>query len=265
MTTDALLNIAVTVILPFLMALGGGILAAKSLQSEVEKRFWIAGFIGVFLLCVSLSFVQQVRNTTQEQARENRDNQKDLTNTGNEKYMQGQLDSINKVLVTLSSNSNPNQTVAILKSLIPEMPQIIAPGQSALEKMSNKQLRSSVLSFVSRLRDSVSKYNRQQQDSMNQYQTELAQQPRTDTTNQTAFLQMTQREMALSNQFQTDYKSSFAADASSYRDELIRRLGPQPPRSGTFNVPLSVDGWIVPMSVDATATYLEELAKKFPQ
>jgi hypothetical protein len=52
MTTDGLLAISVNVLFPFLMALGGGILAAKALQSENEKRLWIAGFISLFLVCL---------------------------------------------------------------------------------------------------------------------------------------------------------------------------------------------------------------------
>jgi len=77
---------------------------------------------------------------------------------------------------------------------------------------------------------------------------------------------MIQREGQLSNQFQLNYKNDFEVDAINYRDELIRRLGPQGPPNvpGPAHIPLSLNGWIAPMSVNATAYYLEELAKKLP-
>ena len=231
-----------------------------------QTKWWYRGIFAVLgITFIGLSILQFDRADKENKRQAQEHLQEQVRNEGNLKYMQGQLDSINKVLGTLSSNANSSQTAAIFRSLITGMPQVLGPGQSALGKMSNKQLRSRVLEFVARLRDLGTKYNQQEQQSTSQWEAEITKLARTDMpANTESFQRMTQRSIALSNQFQADYKSLFAADALSYRDELIRRLGPQLPISTGTHVPLSLDGWIAPMSVDATATYLEILAKKFP-
>jgi hypothetical protein len=127
MTIDALLNILLTVGVPSLMALMGGILAAKALPTDpgtrnLERSLWVCGFLALFLLSIVLSFIQQVRNTTQQRAADGKAAQAELKSTGDIKYMQGELDSINKVLGTLSANSDPKQTAAILKGIMPAIP-----------------------------------------------------------------------------------------------------------------------------------------------
>lgn len=124
MTIDALLNILLAVVVPLLMAALGGILAAKTLPSEVgklnpEKWLWIASFIFIFLVSVVLGFVQQVRSTAQEKQTETKAHEKELRDSGEIKYMQGQLDSIGKIMSNLSSGSDPKQTAAILKGILP--------------------------------------------------------------------------------------------------------------------------------------------------
>ena len=230
------------------------------------NRKWVYRwlFIGLGIAFIGLGAWQFDRNDQKEQTQQHENTQEQIRNEGNIKYMQGQLDSINKVLASLSSNSNSNQTAAILKSLIVGMPQALAPGQTALEKMSNKQLRLQVLGFVPRLHKLAATYKQRETDSSNQERAETAKLGPADRQGlQDSSQRMGQRDLALFDQFRADYEALFAADALSYRDELIRRLGPQQPTG--IRIPLSVDGWISPTSVDATATYLEMLAKKFPE
>jgi hypothetical protein len=96
-TTDAVLNIALSVVVPGLMALVGGILAARSLPSEPGKRnleiwLWSGGFFALFLVSIILAFIQQVRSTTQDRVKEAIASQEKLSSHGEIKFMQGQLD-----------------------------------------------------------------------------------------------------------------------------------------------------------------------------
>jgi hypothetical protein len=188
--------------------------------------------------------------------------------------MQGELDSMNKVLGTLSANSDPHQLALALRAALPTARN---DERSALQKMSNKALRDSVVTFANQLRAMTARNNQQDEEISNQWQTESISitranaqtgQPQTDEQKHAldqAWQRLIQGEEASSNQYQLEYKTNFAADAVSYRDELIRRLGPQgPPDIGPPHIPLSLSGWITPMSVDATALYLETLAKKLP-
>jgi len=130
-TTDALLNVALAVILPLLMAVGGGILAARALPPEDKKRemwIWILGFLFFFVLSIPLAFWQQVRSTNQQGAVEKAAASERLEARGEIKYLQGQIDTTNKILGTLVSNSDPKQIALIWKSLIQA-----ALGQSSRE------------------------------------------------------------------------------------------------------------------------------------
>jgi hypothetical protein len=265
MTTDAFLNILLTVLLPGLMALFGGILAARSLPSEPGKRNpekwgWIAIFMFLFLVSVVLAFVQQVRATHAQQVSDDKAHQLEVKNTGDVKYMQGQLDSINKVLGTLSANSDPKQTASILRGLMP----IMASGKSALEKISDKQLQIKVLEFVRQMREFGNKFNQQEAQQTQQQMAAMMAIPSSDATRKSdEWTKQNQITSRMYDQFQFDFKDQFLGVALSYRDELLRRLGPQPPETG-IDRPMALEGWIAPLSVDATATYLEKLARKLP-
>jgi len=122
-TLDALLNILLAVVVPGLMALIGGALAARALPTEPGKKnsemwYWICGFVFLFLVSVVLAFVQQVRSSTQQQLAEEKTAQAELKSTGDIKYMQGQLDTTNKILGIVAANSDPKQTASLLQGLL---------------------------------------------------------------------------------------------------------------------------------------------------
>jgi hypothetical protein len=211
MTTDTLLNMAINVILPFLMALGGGILAAKALTSETEKRMWIFGFILIFLLCVGLSFVQQVRDTTAKESARAQSQQRDLQSSGEIKYMQGELDSINRVLGTLSSNSNPNQVAAVLKSLMPEE-----------TKLSRKQLCNRATALAQKIRLFQSEFESQEMDASMRESQEFAGKTREE-------LRARGQQIALERERRNDnhtfeFRNQYMSDAKYIHDQIMNRL-----------------------------------------
>lgn len=267
MTLDALLNILLAVVVPGLMALIGGVLAARALPREIGKKnpemwYWISGFVFLFLVSIVLAFVREVRSTAQQRAADQKAAQAELRSTGDIKYMQGQLDSINKVLSTLSSNSNPQQAIGILKSLIPHSGELARP---AIERMSNKDLRGRISAFASQMRNWNAKWEQADEAFEQNQQAENMKIPLSDkAAMQQHFLKESQQSAQRSIQFRNEYNNQFAATAITYRDELIRRLGPQPIETG-MNRPLALDeGWIERQSVIATANYLEKLANKLP-
>jgi hypothetical protein len=122
MALDALLNILIAVVVPGLMAVIGGILAAKALPTEPGKKnremwYWISGFVVLFLVSVLLAFVQQIRSTTQQLAAEQKAAQAELKSGGDIKYMQGQLDTMNRVLATVAANSDPKTMARLLRGV----------------------------------------------------------------------------------------------------------------------------------------------------
>jgi hypothetical protein len=122
-TLDAALNMFLAVIVPGAMAVMGGILAAKSLQTEPGKKNWAMwgwsfGFMFFFVSSVILAFVQQVRITSKETAAEEKTHQSELRSTGEIKYMEGQIDTMNRALGTLAANSDPKQNALLFKALL---------------------------------------------------------------------------------------------------------------------------------------------------
>jgi hypothetical protein len=106
------LNILLAVVVHGLMAVIGGILAAKALPTEPGKKnretwYWISGFVFRFLVSVGLAFVQQIRSTKQQITTDEKATQAELKSNGEIKYMQGQLDTMNRVLGTVAANSDP--------------------------------------------------------------------------------------------------------------------------------------------------------------
>jgi hypothetical protein len=122
-SVDALLNMLLAVVVPGLMALVGGILAARALPTEPGRKspemwYWICGFVFLFLVSIVLAFVQQVRSTAQEHLAEQKAAQAELRSTSEAKYMQGQLDTTNRILGIVAANSDPKQTANLLSGLM---------------------------------------------------------------------------------------------------------------------------------------------------
>src|SRR5258708_7514868 len=123
MTLDALINILLAVVVPGLMALIGGVLAARAMPAEPGKKnpemwYWVAGFVFLFMVSMILALVQQVRSSAQQQAAEQKAQQTERRSRGDIKDTQGQLDTMNRVLGNLASNSDPKQTALLLQGLL---------------------------------------------------------------------------------------------------------------------------------------------------
>jgi hypothetical protein len=130
-TFDALLNILIAVVVPGLMAVLGGILAAKALPTEPGKKngqmwFYVLVFVFLFLISVGLAFVQQIRSTAQQRAADEKAARAELKSTGDIKFVQGQLDTMNRVLGMVAANSDPKQLAILLRG--------VAPDKSTLKK-----------------------------------------------------------------------------------------------------------------------------------
>jgi hypothetical protein len=124
MTTDALLVILLNVAIPSVLAILGGILAARSLPAErirYERWLWTSGFLGLALLAVVLAVIQQVRLTTYRVETDRKANETEGRLRADSKFTQGQLDTMTKVLTTLASTTTKpqdgNMTAAMLKAL----------------------------------------------------------------------------------------------------------------------------------------------------
>jgi len=248
------------------MALIGGILAVKALPSEPGKRslkkvYWISGFLFLFVISVILAFVQQVRSTSQQLAAEQKAEQAELKSSGEIKYMQGQLDSINKVLSTVSANSNPQQTIGLLKGLIQPTRELSRP---AIERMSNSDLRGRIREFASQMRNWDAASEETDRKLSDDHLVAMRKAGSDEAARAKEWAQYTQSFTQRDVGYKNEYNNQFVATAISYRDELIRRLGPQPVED-FLTRPMALEGTVMHRTVVATANYLEKLANKLPE
>jgi hypothetical protein len=266
MTVDALLNIFLSVCVPGLMALIGGILAARALPSKDDKRnpelyLWASGFLLLFVVSLILAFIQQVRITTQQAESVKEVHEKELKSNGDIKYMQGELDSIGNVL-KVSGQGDPATVASILKSITVSTTRgVEAP---AIERMTNQQLRAKVIEFARALRKECDNYTSQVEFST------IAQRGQAKVLSQEEGKKLWQedvnRGIAMSNSLNLRLQQNFVGDANQYKNELLRRLGPQNsllPSEQTFWIggnAVSVGYW----QARGTADYLEGLAKRLP-
>ena len=272
MTTDALLAIAIGVVIPFALALAGGVLAIKALpNSEFNERMtWIGIFVFLCLVGVGLSFYQQIRFTKAQTIADQTVQTERLQQEGEVKYTQGELDSINRVLGQVVATGNSG-TQTIAKALLQGALSATSSRSNgveppAIERMTNEQLRTKVIGFANALRAACA-------NNMTQEETASAQNVDFRNMSQAeknkAWQEQTNRLNALMNSFNLLLEQQFVGDSTVYRDELLRRLGPQIPLS-----PLSgPHTWWMPDGTAAvgywqalaTADYLESLAKRLPQ
>jgi hypothetical protein len=170
----------------------------------------------------------------------------------------------------LALNSSPQQLATALRAAAPAK----VDDRPALQKMSNKKLLDSVVAFAKHLRTLVAQNEQQEEDNSMHWHDAIpfpTTQPPTEEQKKgfgssVGANESTSPAALKSVSANLTYKNDFQVDAVNYRDELIRRLGPQGPPNvpGRIPISLSLNGWVAPQSVDATADYLEELAKKLP-
>jgi hypothetical protein len=168
MTVDALLAIVVGVAIPFLLAVGGGVLAVRALPNakSIERCIWICSFIILLLIGVGFAFVQQIRFTTQ-QAGAGRDvQQREKALDGQNKYTQGQLDSIHTVLSdVVRANAGGGNSKEFIQALVAATALAAnkANGPVGLRGLSNAELRDRVLEMTRKIDAIEQQY---EQDSM---------------------------------------------------------------------------------------------------
>ena len=160
MTVDARLSVAITVAIPFFLAVAGGILAVRTLPDANlrERTIWIAVFVGLFFVGLVLSVIQQVRMTTQQTLAESAAHDKDVRIEGDAKYTQGQLESINKVISSLVlSNTSTQEVKDILRGIqsttknTSQAP-VATSNRVGLRGFSNEELKAKVGEMTAKLR-----------------------------------------------------------------------------------------------------------------
>lgn len=135
----------------------------------------------------------------------------------------------------------------------------------AIERMSNKDLQAKVISFATDLRKFVADFNTKQAQHTGQQMAAVEAIPSQDRTKQMqVWNEQNQITANMYSQFALEFKQNYFGPAVTYRDELLRRLGPQPAETNSLNRPLALDGWVAPLSIDATANYLDKVARKLP-
>ena len=112
-TPDALLAIALNVAIPSTLAVAGGILAVNEFGVDrlAQRRRWIVFFVGVWVLAIVLAFVQQVRTTTQQTIAAQKAAANELRNSNDNKYIQGQLDTIRQVMTAFLQQGGPEKAI----------------------------------------------------------------------------------------------------------------------------------------------------------
>jgi arginine exporter protein ArgO len=271
MSIDGLLSIVLAVLIPFLLAVAGGILAVRALPSEtsrIERYWWVAGFVFLLVIGILLSFYQQVRISNNEQIVSKAEKDKEIKAEGEIKYTQGQLDSINKILATIV-NSNTLDSRGVTLALLRGALQAGRSGEGvqppAIQRMTNQQLRAKVLTFVNTLRKECSDYMSQTESIVSSSRfSSMSKEER-----EKAWQESINRSTSVMNNFNLRLQQQYSGDSTIYRDELLRRLGPQSPQIPPLSAITwwKMDGSIFVGYYQAlgTADYLERLAKQLPQ
>jgi hypothetical protein len=251
-----------------LLLAGVGIeMANNPPQTSTHKWIYRSVFVALGIFATGITLGQAIKASRDQQDvkrigdSERQAAQQDrLDRTKEVGNLQGQLQSMQQVLGHVLSNSDPKQTAVIWKGIFSSA----TLQRPAIERMSPKDLQSRVVSFANQLRTFVTDFELKQRNHITQQMTAMQAIPREDEAKRNQV--WNEQNQLISNmygQFSLEFKQNYLGNAITYRDELLRRLGPQPAETG-INVPLALDGWIAPMSIDATATYLDKLARKLP-
>lgn len=261
MTPDALIAILLNVFIPSLLTLAGGILAIRSFRDvrSIERWVWISVFVFLFLVAVVLGFVQQVMLTSQQKKSDDKAAASELRSNGEIRYMQGQLDSINKVLTTTVSKSGDS---GLAKDLLKAL---ASQASDAAKPYSNSQLRDAALDLARRLREFQFRFAT---DEAKMYQTYFPQIAAANKNKDTEAAdkiqgQLVSAEVALHNREQMEF-GSLRAEAMNMRTQLLNRLPPQP---DNMMVQLVLDRGVLAGAspIYEVASYIEQLARLLPE
>ncbi len=265
MTVDIIL-VALQVVVGLLLAGVGIEMANNPPQTRQQKWIYRGIFIVLGIFAVGITIGQAVKTGRDQQEvkrlgdSERQVAQQDRLDRAKEVgSLQGQLQSMQQVLGHVLSNSDPKQTAVMWRGIFSSA----TLQRPAIERMSSKDLQSRVVSFANQLRTFVADFETKQRNHIDQQMATMRAIPREDQAKQNQVWNEQNQIIAnMYGQFSLEFKQNYLGNAITYRDELVRRLGPQPVEAGAMGRPLALDGWIAPMSVDATATYLDKVARK---
>lgn len=158
MTIDALLALLLSVGIPALLALAGGVLTVRTLNTHrVERWSWLTVFIFLFIAASVLGVVQQIRNTNAQVAAKDADAAREGRHLESERYTQGELDSINKVLTAVvSSGGGSNTYQSTMRALLSALPRTSSPQARPainIAALSNTELKYLALDQVGAIRE----------------------------------------------------------------------------------------------------------------
>lgn len=229
MTVDSLLAILLAVVIPFALAVAGGILAIKALppEAQVRRNWWISLFVALTLIGIVLAFAQQVLLTKEQKEADEKGNAREVRMISDTKFTQGQLDSINKVLTAVISKSGDSGLVKeVLKALAGQAAQA---GNSGQQSYSNSQLRDAALDLARRLREFQLRFSVASQDLLESYRKKAmaAVQNKDKEESSRLFNEHRAAIDALDNSEKADFVP-LRAESLNMRSQLLNRLPPQP-------------------------------------
>lgn len=214
-----------------------------------EKWIWLGVFIVLGASAVFFGIAQQVRMSAAQTRTDQAAREREARLIESQRYTQGQLDSINKVLVAaINSGGGSEAFQTTLKALLNATPKRVssAPVENKdppLSSLSNKELRYRTLEAVGRIHDIENKSGRQI----------ASQKP---------------EEIGQGYEIAREGWVPLHGECLALRDELVTRLPAsvtklKSPDDQVVDAALT-EGRVYGLSLEYTATYLEKLANALP-
>ncbi len=280
------LNVAIG-ILAAVMAVLGGIVSAHPPKELKHKRLYVASFIACGFVAVVLIIVQAVKTgkaATRAEEEQKQMLQKqselndkvssestDLADTKallqqsriDQAHMKGQLDALELMAGKIGQSSGTGMQALV--GAINKVADSGTVGKSALQRMSNDELRAAVKKWS----DAALEFDAQHMTDQERTSEQMSQEAMRATTNQEkeqGFQKMNAWMIQNMNDFETQWREKFVGDGLALREELRRRLGSPLPvmEPGGLEMPGAFDINVSTWSIKATASYLEWLSKQLP-
>lgn len=268
MTTDGVLSVLLSVAIPFLLAVLGGILAVRSLPAEKfrnERWWWIGGFLGLAIVGIVLAFIQQIVLTDEQRVSDKKASDREAQLRADSRFTQGQLDTMTKVLTSIASkpdSSNIGREMLTALATVAHQDANENLGKLGLGDISNKELLLRAKSMAASMREIEQEYKRESAPIyIDPHLSEVERQRLWDGS--------VRGQLAAHDSMQTKW-IALQPEARVIRDELVSRL---PKEMTAYSgdekdfVPMSMDKSYVagPSPLTTTANYLERLALLLPQ
>jgi hypothetical protein len=216
----------------------------------------------LFLIGVVLSFIQQVRMSTQEQQAEVKAHEKEIRDQGDIKYTQGQLDSINKMLANvISSHASDSQdlTKDLLRGIM-----AASHGADHKDQMTDAQLCSRTTDLANKIRVFETDFSKSEESERDKWIRELS--GATGAERQSLERNSFQQERQRSKDHEEKFVNDFLSDVKYDHDQIIDRLSaPQRDQlvghNGQEEASISVGQLVGWETGYRFASYLDQLAK----